>query len=246
MSSGDPSPNPVAFADLPDARTCFGRGTEAWSTAGRLQVEEDWWVALSGTPHVDYYLVLLYGTTSPDVAPGLIDEISAAKIPSLIMLAGAGLGGVGALRDAGWVCTGAMPFMARTGGPAFDDPAVRRIQIPEMPEARALAAAAFGVPTEVGDHRLRRRRHRPERLPDLGIVRRRRTQVLLPRNVGEEPLQRRMGPVHGAGQPAVRVRAAPSSGQHVPPAPRRRSAGGAADGHTGGRAALPRGRKCDP
>lgn len=162
MSSGDPSPNPVAFADLPDARTCCGRGTEAWSTAGRLQVEEDWWVALSGTPHVDYYLALLYGTTSPDVAPGLIDEISAAKIPSLIMLAGAGLGGVGALRDAGWVCTGAMPFMARTGGPAFDDPAVRRIQIHEMPEARALAAAAFGVPPEVGDHRLRRRRHRPE------------------------------------------------------------------------------------
>jgi len=150
MGSEGSSPNPVAYADIPDARTCFGRGTEAWSAGGRLQVEEDWWVALSGTPHVDYNLALLHGPTSPDVAPGLIDEISSAKIPSLIMLAGAGLGGVGALRDAGWVCTGAMPFMARAGGPAFNDPAVRRLQAHELPDARALAAAAFGVPTEVG------------------------------------------------------------------------------------------------
>ena len=149
--SMDPSPNPVAFADIPGARTCFGWGTAAWSMAGHLQVEDDWWVALSGTPHVDYNLALLHGPTSPEVAPQLIAEVTEAKVPSLIMLAGAGLGATGPLRDAGWVCTGAMPFMARTGGPALDDPAVRRITGDELPEARALAAAAFGVPVEVGE-----------------------------------------------------------------------------------------------
>jgi hypothetical protein len=81
MSSGDPSPNPVACVGLPEVRTCIRRGTEAWSTAGRLQVEEDWWVALSGTPHVAYNLALLHWPTSPDVAPGLIVEISDTKFP---------------------------------------------------------------------------------------------------------------------------------------------------------------------
>jgi hypothetical protein len=52
------------------------------------------------------------------------------------MLAGASLGGVGALCDAGWVPTGTMPFMARRVGSAFNDPAVRRVQTQELPEAR--------------------------------------------------------------------------------------------------------------
>jgi hypothetical protein len=146
----DPSPNPVPYGDLADARRCFGRGTEAWSSAGRLQVEDDWWIAHSGTPHVDYNLALLHGPTSVEVAPGLVDEVTRAKVPSLIILAGMGLAAAEPLRDAGWVCTGAMPFMARTGGPAVDDPAVRRIRAHELPAARALAAAAFGVPEEVG------------------------------------------------------------------------------------------------
>jgi hypothetical protein len=54
----------------------------------------------------------------------------------LTMLAGASLGGVGALCDAGWVPTGTMPFMARRVGSAFNDPAVRRVQTQELPEAR--------------------------------------------------------------------------------------------------------------
>ena len=40
--------------------------------------------------------------------------------------------------------------MARIGGPAVDDPDVRRLAADDLPAARALAAAAFGVPEEVG------------------------------------------------------------------------------------------------
>ena len=141
---------PVTAAALADARRCFGLGTEAWSSAGRLQVEDDWWIALSGTPHVAYNLALLHGPGSLEVAPRLIEEIHEAHVPSLIMLASVGLGAVGPLRDAGWMCTSAMPFMAKLTGPECDDPAVRRIAPDELPAARALAADAFGVPEEVG------------------------------------------------------------------------------------------------
>jgi len=146
----EPAPSPVGYADIADARTCYGRSTSAWSSSVRLQVEDDWWVALSGTPHVDYNLVLLHGPASPGAAPRLVEEVTAARLPSLIMLAGAGLAAAEALRDAGWVCTGALPFMARIGGPAVDDPDVRRLTADDLPAARALAAAAFGVPEEVG------------------------------------------------------------------------------------------------
>ena len=135
----EPAPSPVGYADIADARTCYGWSTSAWSASGRLQVEDDWWVALSGTLHVDYNLALLHGPTSPGVTPGLIQEVTAARVPSLIMLAGAGLAAAEALRDAGWVCTGALPFMARIGGPAVDDPDVRQLVSAldvEGPEAR--------------------------------------------------------------------------------------------------------------
>jgi GNAT superfamily N-acetyltransferase len=66
------------------------------------------------------------------------------------MLAGAGLGAAEELRDAGWVCTGTQPFMARTTGEAVEDASVRLLRTDDLAEAQALAGSAFGVPEEVG------------------------------------------------------------------------------------------------
>jgi len=145
----EPLPNLVDLHDLASARTGYGLGTAPWA-AFRHQVEDDWWIAMSGTNHVDYNLALLHGPTSPQVASRILEEIDAARIPALIMLTGAGLRTADTLTEAGWVSTGALPFMGKMHGTAEDDPAVRLLESGELAEARRLAAAAFGVPEEVG------------------------------------------------------------------------------------------------
>jgi len=157
------SPNPIQFADLPTVRTCYGQGTAAWSAHHRHHVEPDWWIALSGTRHVDYNLALIHGDQPAEAAAQVLDEIRTAKVPAVIMLAGPGLRAVEPLKEAGWVCTGAMPFMSKHGGIDENDPSFRQLEQHELAAARALTAAAFDVPDEVGaiiyaDDRL----HRPD------------------------------------------------------------------------------------
>ncbi len=144
----DTSPNPIQFADLPDVRTCYGMGTAVWSAHAKHQVEPDFWIALSGTRYVDYNLALIHG--DGEVASHVVEEVRSAGLPSLIMLAGPGLRSVGVLRDEGWVCTGALPFMSKHAGIAESDPNFRRLGPGELAAARALTAAAFDVPDEVG------------------------------------------------------------------------------------------------
>jgi GNAT superfamily N-acetyltransferase len=142
--------NPIEFSSLSSARTCYGRSTIVWAGSCRHHVEDDWWIGLSGTPYVDYNLALLHGDRSVDAAPQVLSDIQQAGVPSLIMLAGAGLGASQTLTEAGWVCTGTLPFMGKRGGLAEDDANLRRLAPHELAMARSLAAAAFGVPEEVG------------------------------------------------------------------------------------------------
>jgi GNAT superfamily N-acetyltransferase len=144
------SPTPIPYAGVPEARTGYGRGTGVWSTAGHHHVEDDWWVAFSLTPYVDYNMALLHGDTAVDAATGVLDLVTESGVPAVLMLAGAGLAASEVLRDAGWVCTGALPFMARDRGPADADPHFRQLGSDDLDEARRLAGRAFGVPDEVG------------------------------------------------------------------------------------------------
>ena len=144
------SPTPITFADVPGARTGYGRATALWAAPGHHLVEDDWWIALSLTPYVDYNMALLHGDTGPDAAPRVLDEIARAGVPAVVMLAGAGLGAAEVLRAAGWACTGSLPFMARDKGPAQDDPDFRLLEQHDLVDARRLAGLAFGVPDDVG------------------------------------------------------------------------------------------------
>ena len=146
----DASPTPIPFADLPEARTAYGRGTAVWAATGRLEVEDDWWLALSGTPYVEYNLALIHGDRGAEVVPTVVDQVAAAGVPALVLLAGGGLAAAEGLREAGWVCTGVMPFMGKDHGPAGEDTCMRPLVQDDLADARHLSAAAFGVPDEVG------------------------------------------------------------------------------------------------
>ncbi len=144
------SPSPVRYADLAEARTAYGRGTALWASAGRLRIADGWWIALSRTRFVDYNLALIHGKGVGEAVSDVLGEVTRADVPAMVMLAGDGLGAADALNEAGWVCTGALPFMARDGGPAADDPCARLLGPNDLAAARRLAAVAFGVPGEVG------------------------------------------------------------------------------------------------
>ncbi len=144
------SPTPITFAALPGARTAYGRGTAVWATHGLHQVEHDWWIALSRTPYVDYNLALLHGDGAVDAAPHVLEVVTAARVPAVVMLAGHGLHAAEVLRDTGWVCTDALPFMGKGRGPTDDDPGCRLLGPDDLAQARHLVAQAFGVPDEVG------------------------------------------------------------------------------------------------
>jgi GNAT superfamily N-acetyltransferase len=143
-------PTPIPYADIPGARTAYGRGTAVWSSSGHLEVEVDWWLAFSLTPYVDYNLALLHGDTAVHVAPHVLDAVAEAGVPAVVMLAGAGLGAAEVLSAAGWACTGSLPFMCRDDGPAADDPCVRPLGPQDLADARHLAGSAFAVPDGVG------------------------------------------------------------------------------------------------
>jgi len=108
-------------------------------------------MGLSGTPYVDFNVALLHGVSAAEAVPHVLGEIREVGVPALVMLAGAGLGVSQSLNEAGWICIGTAPFMAKRGGSAQDDLKVRQLEQHDLVKARSLVAAAFGVPEEVGD-----------------------------------------------------------------------------------------------
>jgi GNAT superfamily N-acetyltransferase len=128
-------------------RSLHGASTALWAGDG-VRVEDGRWVAFSGAPAVDYNVALCHGGGGGAVRATL-EEVAALGVPALIMLGAQALGDVQPLVDAGWVCVGAVPFMALPleGGeaPQRPDPQPRRLQPAELASAQALAEAVFGL-----------------------------------------------------------------------------------------------------
>ncbi|MHB8492879.1 MAG: hypothetical protein ACYDA6_11795, partial [Solirubrobacteraceae bacterium] len=95
-----------------ELRELFGRSAAAWATR-RHEVADGWWMALSGAPTVLYNLALCYGGGRDGRAAikQVLETLTGARAPSLLMVAGHGLGEVQVLIDEGWVCVGQMPLM---------------------------------------------------------------------------------------------------------------------------------------
>ncbi|AYJ48174.1 GNAT family N-acetyltransferase [Rhodococcus sp. P1Y] len=131
-------------AEVAELRTLFGATTVPWA-GHSFDSHEAGWAALSGADQPDYNLALVHGDNADRHVQSTIDTIDASGRPAIVMLAGRGLAGGQILADAGWVCIGAMPFMARENPGGLLDPDIRELTETDLGRARELAGAAFGV-----------------------------------------------------------------------------------------------------
>ncbi len=126
-------------ADLPALRSRLGESTALW--ASDVQVEDGRWRAFSGALSPRYNLVLCHGT---GVLEPSLDEVAAAGVPAIVMVAGAAREEVLGLDMGDWVALGEMPFMARESAPA-EAAGANRLTGEEIADARALIADVFGL-----------------------------------------------------------------------------------------------------
>jgi N-acetylglutamate synthase-like GNAT family acetyltransferase len=115
--------------------------------SGRHAVDDDGWVALSGVRHVDYNVVLCHGGEGTARVTRALAEIEEAGQPAVLLLAGEALGSANALVDAGWICVGQTPVMVASTSSRDPDPAVRRLDVGDLPSVHGLIADAFQVST---------------------------------------------------------------------------------------------------
>jgi GNAT superfamily N-acetyltransferase len=130
-----------------ELRGALGRSARLWATGDHLRTGGDGFVALSHQRNVIYNLGCYWGSNPGDLKDHYLDPILEMKRPSLIMLAGAGLGTAQTLVDAGWVSVAALPLMFRPAGPIDGGPdaSVRRLSDTDLPIARHQLAETYGV-----------------------------------------------------------------------------------------------------
>jgi GNAT superfamily N-acetyltransferase len=145
------SRQPRRGGGLPPAavlRDELGASAALWADAHH-RVEADRWVAASTAPTVEYNLVVCHGPHQSGVVARSVEEITAAKVPTIVALAGQALGSAQVVVDAGWVCVGERAFMARPGLPSTPDPSARRATADELPAVRAVLAETFETTPEL-------------------------------------------------------------------------------------------------
>jgi ribosomal protein S18 acetylase RimI-like enzyme len=140
----------VPETDLNRQRARFGMSAELWAGTGAVEIRPDGWLALSRVDAVDYNVAAAYG--SGERLEELLGAVSAADVPAVVMVAGAALGEVQHLIDAGWVCIGSRAFMRLALG--GDDQVtgaatVRRLGSDELEAVRALVGEVYDLPREL-------------------------------------------------------------------------------------------------
>jgi GNAT superfamily N-acetyltransferase len=137
-----------ANAELSRMRSEVGASAVLWAGQDGVRVEPGRWVALSGARSINYNVILCHGASDGELLKASVDDISAAGVPGVIMVAGAGLGEVHHLAQQGWVCAGAAIFLIRDLEEAASlpqDPNVRKLEPAELPAARQIMADRFGL-----------------------------------------------------------------------------------------------------
>jgi GNAT superfamily N-acetyltransferase len=123
----------------------LGFSAKLWSTRGRHEVEPDRWLAFSGASSVDYNAILCHGADGQRDLALSLEDVRAADVPAIIMVAGAALGMTNLLASAGWVCIGVKSFMVMTDIDGDTDPRARRLDPEALPLAHAIISDAFDV-----------------------------------------------------------------------------------------------------
>jgi GNAT superfamily N-acetyltransferase len=115
---------------------------------------------------VDYNVACCHGPDRGDLERSLA-ELSALRRPAIVMVAGAALGGVSLLADAGWVCIGSDPFMrlaldgpgdggvpgagGTPSGGAAGTAAPRLLDSAGVRQLRSVIEHTFAVPSELAE-----------------------------------------------------------------------------------------------
>jgi GNAT superfamily N-acetyltransferase len=133
-------------SDVAGWREQVGRSTVLWQDTGRHHVEPGRWLTLSGAPSTDYNVVVCSDDDAGGAFQRSLDDVRAARAPSVIMATGKALGSVQVLVDADWVCIGTTPFMVMEASTFPDyppDPALRRLVPGDLDAAHGVLADAF-------------------------------------------------------------------------------------------------------
>lgn len=137
----------VMIRDGTDLARTFGGSTRLWASAGLHEVHQEWWLALSGDPDVNFNLAFSSSSDSAVLAQCCLQPILDHGKPGIIMLAGPGLATAQFLADAKWVNIGARPLMLLKPLPAGKPAStgIRALAADELDLARHVITETFGI-----------------------------------------------------------------------------------------------------
>lgn len=132
--------------ELRALRDGFGQGAACFGGEFHSVPGERWW-SLSGLAHPDYNVALIHDGDVAAHARLTLEHIAEVGVPSLVMLAGRGLGAAQVLADAGWVAVGAMPLMCGGIDNQWDPGGVelRELTPSDTADVSRIVAGAFGM-----------------------------------------------------------------------------------------------------
>jgi GNAT superfamily N-acetyltransferase len=126
--------------------TALGAAARLWATDLHV-VDQDWWIALSGSPTLGYNLAASRSRSADLLEQQCLKPLLAAGQPGIIMLSGPGLASAQRLADANWVVVGALPLMLLTDRPdsAPSGQGVRLLGSEDLAAAREVVAITYGL-----------------------------------------------------------------------------------------------------
>jgi len=130
-----------------DLFAALGVGTRLWAASGRHVVDEDWWLAFSGSPNLRYNVAASRSRSADVLEQQCLEPLLAAGQPGIIMISGPGLASAQRLADANWVVVGALPLMLLTTKPSssLSSEGIRLLSLEDLPSARAVVSATYGL-----------------------------------------------------------------------------------------------------
>jgi GNAT superfamily N-acetyltransferase len=137
----------VMIRDGIDLVHTFGASTRLWASDGVLDLDRDYWLALSGDANVNFNLTCCSSPDSTVLVQSCMQPLLDHGNPGIIMLAGPGLGTAQLLADGGWVCIGAQPLMLLNplSSGRLTSTGVRTLDVGEWDLVRRVITEAFGI-----------------------------------------------------------------------------------------------------
>ena len=126
-------------------RRAYGASMRPLTSGGHWSEGDGWWIGITAAPDPDYNLALVHGGDVTAHAQHVYETLTEAGHPSIVLLAGDGLGAAQVLADHGWVCAGSLDLTYLVAHDAPIDPGLRVLGEDDMVHARELAAATFGI-----------------------------------------------------------------------------------------------------